>query len=163
MDRVLVREGLWCSARRLLIVNFLRIERQLLMKRVNWYRVVRISSFLMSKAHSFIVWRTRHQYAKEVLIEVVTKLSDTQALKYSEIVSLDQKIRDFGNHHYLLHAMPTTQSNVDSRPKLLSKFLLALFRDTGKNHLFILSPYANYIFNNFISGKFRLFCSYKLD
>ncbi|THH08783.1 hypothetical protein EW145_g2474 [Phellinidium pouzarii] len=42
------------------------------------------------------VWRWRHRFVKEVVSDVVQKLNSVQALKYSEMLALDQKIRDFG-------------------------------------------------------------------
>lgn len=42
-----------------------------------------------------VVWRRRHFFVKEVLSEVVERLSSNQKLKYSEILALDKKIRSF--------------------------------------------------------------------
>ncbi|KAL5483077.1 hypothetical protein ACEPAI_8306 [Sanghuangporus weigelae] len=41
------------------------------------------------------IWRMRAGYIKEVMSEIITKLNSTRAIKYSEILMLDQKIREY--------------------------------------------------------------------
>ncbi|KAL5512538.1 hypothetical protein ACEPAG_3191 [Sanghuangporus baumii] len=41
------------------------------------------------------IWRMRAGYIKEVLGEVIAKLNSARAIKYSEILMLDQKIREY--------------------------------------------------------------------
>ncbi|OCB91784.1 hypothetical protein A7U60_g956 [Sanghuangporus baumii] len=41
------------------------------------------------------IWRMQYGYIKEVMSEIVTILNSTRAIKYSEILMLDQKIREY--------------------------------------------------------------------
>ncbi|KAI5115972.1 hypothetical protein M0805_001503 [Coniferiporia weirii] len=42
------------------------------------------------------IWCWRHRFVKEVVTEVIQKLDSVRGLKYSEMLALDQKIRNFG-------------------------------------------------------------------
>ncbi|KAL5504537.1 hypothetical protein ACEPAH_7198 [Sanghuangporus vaninii] len=75
--------------------------------------------------------RVRYGYIKEVMSEIITKLNSTRAIKYSEILMLDQKIREYdpqGNFS------PNTRGshpdhNVDSICSLVQLHQLNLMKD----------------------------------
>lgn len=47
------------------------------------------------KRKQIAIWSIRYRFIKEILIEVVVKLGTVRAVKYSEILALDHRIRDF--------------------------------------------------------------------
>ncbi|KAH8114455.1 fungal-specific transcription factor domain-containing protein [Phellopilus nigrolimitatus] len=83
------------------------------------------------------VWRWRHSYIREVMTDVVEKLNCARAMKYSEIVALDQKIREFSLRQ------PVGQSVEASSSKLrdydlkayLDRYNLDLFKNITLLHL----------------------------
>ena len=80
----------------------------------------------------FIVWRRKHRFVKEVLAEVVEKLSSNQMLKYSEILALDKKIRSFDANEATKVSMdPNDPSVEDSEQRRLSECLHAVVNGNG--------------------------------
>ncbi|KAL5524585.1 hypothetical protein ACEPAF_9725 [Sanghuangporus sanghuang] len=74
------------------------------------------------------VWEIQYQFSKEVMTDVVDKLSSARALKYSEILNVDQKIREFGKDKVF---SPTTNISPDgSTQSALRRLLLIMIKES---------------------------------
>ncbi|KAL5501529.1 hypothetical protein ACEPAH_8789 [Sanghuangporus vaninii] len=74
------------------------------------------------------VWEIQYQFSKEVMADVVDKLCSARALKYSEILNVDQKIREFGKDKIF---SPTTNISPDgSTQSALRRLLLIMIKES---------------------------------
>ncbi|KAI5118223.1 hypothetical protein M0805_000719 [Coniferiporia weirii] len=60
------------------------------------------------------VWRWRYRFARDVLTLVVDKLCSARPAKYSEILELDRKVRDFDTHPYVGRNRPMRGPGIDA-------------------------------------------------
>ena len=74
-----------------------------------------------------VVWRWKHQYAKEILAVVTARLCAAQPLKYSEILDLDRKVREFDFHPWLHEANPPPVE-LDSNA-MMQRLCIAMFKE----------------------------------
>lgn len=78
------------------------------------------------------MWQIRYRFGKEMLFEVAEKVCNARALKYSEILSLDQRIRDFGPYHFDTMVGINVSHSEDATVRLLKDILMVLLKDAGK-------------------------------
>lgn len=50
---------------------------------------------------AILVWQWRYRFARDVLPELVDKLCAAKPPKYSEIMDMDRKVRDFAVHEFV--------------------------------------------------------------
>ncbi|KAL5487469.1 hypothetical protein ACEPAI_5577 [Sanghuangporus weigelae] len=79
------------------------------------------------------IWQIRFRFLKEIMTEVSDKLGATRAVKYSEILSLDQKIRQYDPQGIL--RLPCHELKPDSDEGHLgiihSQLQLSMFKDSS--------------------------------
>ncbi|KLO09678.1 hypothetical protein SCHPADRAFT_833710 [Schizopora paradoxa] len=79
------------------------------------------------KFNIFQIWRWKHRYAKEILTVVTARLCAAQPLKYSEILDLDRKVREFDFHPWL-HDKSPPPAEVDSNA-MMQRLCIAMFKE----------------------------------
>ena len=76
----------------------------------------------------------RYRYAKDIAMEVTDRLSAMRTVKYSEILSLDQRIRQYDPQRIL--RLPVNESAIgedeEGWPVLYRKWILTLNKDSSK-------------------------------
>ncbi|KAL5487656.1 hypothetical protein ACEPAI_5764 [Sanghuangporus weigelae] len=75
------------------------------------------------------VWGLRHRFTKEIVSDLVDRLTSARALRYSEILLLDQKVRDFRSDEIV---KVETKSRVRTDPstrELLERLMLILLKE----------------------------------
>ena len=76
------------------------------------------------------VWAIQYRFSKEAMADVVDKLSSARSLKYSEILDVDLKIREFGQSKAC--NVPAGASPDGSTRGALRKLLMMLIKESRK-------------------------------
>ncbi|KAH8113147.1 hypothetical protein DFH11DRAFT_1510936 [Phellopilus nigrolimitatus] len=75
-------------------------------------------------------WRWKHRFAKEITAPIAEQLCLTRRIKYTEIIELDRKIRDFETHPDMLR--PSTSFDVDDDFNVsLRRYMWGLFKEVS--------------------------------
>ncbi|KAL5480214.1 hypothetical protein ACEPAI_1484 [Sanghuangporus weigelae] len=78
-------------------------------------------------------WHVKYQYLRDVFLEVVRKLNFSKPLRYSEILELDGKVREFGPRSMARQAVKSIGSGNSVAPEdiraYLQKYMLSMLKD----------------------------------
>ncbi|OCB87780.1 hypothetical protein A7U60_g5103 [Sanghuangporus baumii] len=78
-------------------------------------------------------WHVKYQYLRDVFLEVVRKLNFSKPLRYSEILELDGKVREFGPRSMTRQAVKSIGSGNSVAPEdiraYLQKYMLSMLKD----------------------------------
>ncbi|OCB85402.1 hypothetical protein A7U60_g7410 [Sanghuangporus baumii] len=75
------------------------------------------------------IWGLRHQFTKEIVSDLVDRLSSARALRYSEILLFDQKVRDFRSDEFVkLETNSRVRSDASGR-ELLERLMIVLLKE----------------------------------
>ena len=78
-----------------------------------------------------IVWQWRYRFSRDVLPHVLKKLCSAHPIKYSEILELDRRARDFPTHPYLLRPPPKDKPGTEPESFQLHLLITAWYREMG--------------------------------
>ena len=92
-------------------------------------RLLKKSIYLMFSLA--IVWQWRYRFSRDVLPHVLEKLCSAHSIKYSEILELDRRVRDFPTHPYLLRPPPKDKLGMDPEFFQLHPLITAWYREMG--------------------------------
>ncbi|KAL5527775.1 hypothetical protein ACEPAG_6576 [Sanghuangporus baumii] len=75
------------------------------------------------------VWGLRHRFTKEIVSDLVDRLSSARALRYSEILLFDQKVRDFRSDEIVKMKTNSRVRSDSSTREVLERLMLLLLKE----------------------------------
>ena len=79
---------------------------------------------------SLAVWSWKHRFINEVLSDIADKLGSARAMKYSEILELDQRVREFGSPRF--YERSTSDVEIEGATLYLQRTMMCLLREIGE-------------------------------